>query len=151
MLQKPGFCLFRAGGRIRSVTHGGRRPRDTVRISAAILRPVYLELVRQEKLTGVYRCRIVAEIVTEHLIDGIVDRELAGVRLAPRLETGDGRNGGNGSNGQGTPPPGSASAPVKQPPCTEGKARASGENGHHSLKPVRSIAGLTLADFIYDR
>ena len=130
------------------MTHGGRRPRDTVRISAAILRPVYLELVRQEKLTGVYRCRIVAEIVTEYLVGGIVDRELAGVRLAPRLETGDGRNG---SNGQGTPPPASASAPVKQPPCTEGKARVSRENGHYSLKPVRSISGLTLADFLYDR
>jgi hypothetical protein len=125
------------------VTHGGRRPnsgrhpRDTVRISAAVLRPVYLELVRQEKLTGVYRCRIVAEIVTEYLVGGIVDRELAGVRLAPRLETGEGRNGRNGSNGQGTPPPGSASAPVS----TEGKARASGENGRHSLKPSGQFRG----------
>jgi hypothetical protein len=137
------------------VTHGGRRQgsgrhcRDTVRISASVERPVYQELIRQEKETGVYRCQIVGRIVTEHLVGGIVDRE--SVRLAPRLETGDGRNG---SNGQGSPPPGSAAAPVKQPKtelCIEGKARASGENGHHSLKPVRSIEGLTLADFLYDR
>jgi hypothetical protein len=32
------------------------------------LRPVYQELVRQEKLTGVYRCQIVGRIVTEYLI-----------------------------------------------------------------------------------
>ena len=138
------------------VTHGGRRQgsgrhcSDTVRIGCSILRPIYQELVRQEKETGVYRCQIVGRIVTEHLVGGIVDRELAGVRLAPRLETGDGRNG---SNGQGSPPPGCASAPVKQPetkPCTEGKARASGEDDH-SLKPARSISGLTIADFLYDR
>jgi hypothetical protein len=32
-------------------------------------------------------------------------------------------------------------------PARQGKARASGED-FHSLKPVRSIAGLTLADFL---
>jgi hypothetical protein len=35
-------------------------------------------------------------------------------------------------------------------PARQGKARASGED-FHSLKPVRSIAGLTIADFLYDR
>jgi hypothetical protein len=35
-------------------------------------------------------------------------------------------------------------------PARQGKARASGED-FHSLKPVRSIAGLTLADFLCDR
>ena len=78
------------------MTHGGHRPgsgrrhRDTVRVGCSILRPIYLELVRQEKLTGVYRC----QIVTAHLVGGIVDRELADVRLAPRRET---RHGPNGS------------------------------------------------------
>jgi hypothetical protein len=57
------------------MTNGGCRPgsgrhkRDTVRIGCSIPRPVYLELVRQEKLTGVYRC----QIVTEHLVSGIVN------------------------------------------------------------------------------
>jgi hypothetical protein len=51
----------------------GRRRRDTVRISASIPRPVYLELVRQEKLTGVYRCQLVSRIVTEYLAGGIVE------------------------------------------------------------------------------
>jgi hypothetical protein len=60
----------------------GRRRRDTVRISASIPRPVYLELVRQEKLTGVYRC----QIETEHLAGGIVDREL-GQFAFPRAKT----------------------------------------------------------------
>src|SRR5262249_37471169 len=77
-------------------SRSGRQHRDTVRISASVLRPVYLELVRQEKLTGVYWCQIVGRIVTEHLVGGIVDRELAGVRLASRLGTGDGRNGSKG-------------------------------------------------------
>ena len=36
------------------------------------MRPVYLELVRQEKLTGVYRCQILGRIVTEHLIGAVV-------------------------------------------------------------------------------
>jgi len=77
--------------------HGGRRVgsgrphRDTCRISASILRPVYLELVRQEKLTGLYRCQIVAQIVTAHLVGGIVSRELADVGF---------RHGRNGANGQ---------------------------------------------------
>jgi hypothetical protein len=35
-------------------------------------------------------------------------------------------------------------------PARQGKARASGED-FHSLKPVRTIAGLCLADFLYDR
>jgi len=83
------------------VTNGGCRPgsgrpkRDTVRISASVLRPVYLELVRQEKVTGVYRCQIIGRIVSEHIVGGIVDRELAGIRLALRQETGHGRNGSN--------------------------------------------------------
>jgi hypothetical protein len=41
------------------------------------------------------------------------------------------------------------SKPAKMP-ARQGKARASGED-FHSLKPVRSIAGLTIADFLYDR
>jgi hypothetical protein len=53
------------------------------------LRPVYLELVRREKESGVYRCQLIRQIVTDHLVGGIVDRESAGV-----LE--DGRNGSNG-------------------------------------------------------
>ena len=68
------------------VTHGGRRQgsgrhcSDTVRIGCSILRPIYQELVRQEKETGVYRCQIVGRIVTENLIGAVVDRELRAVR-----------------------------------------------------------------------
>ena len=51
-------------------------------VLAYVPRPVYLELVRQEKLTGVYRCQLVGWIVTEHLVGGIVDRDLADVRSA---------------------------------------------------------------------
>jgi hypothetical protein len=67
------------------MTSGGRRPgsgrhcRDSVRVWASVLRPIYLELVRQEKLTGVYRCQIVGRIITEHLVGGIVDNELRDV------------------------------------------------------------------------
>jgi hypothetical protein len=64
-------------------------------------------------------------------------------------------------NGQGSPAPKTCAKvpqgdgvkpPLKpaKPPATQRKARASGE-AVHSLKPVRSIAGLTLADFLYDR
>ena len=68
------------------MTNGGRRPgsgrrhHETLRISASVPRPVYLELVRQERLTGVYRCQIVGRIVTENLIGAVVDRELRAVR-----------------------------------------------------------------------
>jgi hypothetical protein len=37
----------------------------------------------------------------------------------------------------------------KSLPARGRKAKANGEDGH-SLKPVRSIAGLTIADFLYD-
>ena len=53
--------------------------------------PVYLELVRQEKLTNTYRCQIVAKIVTEHLIGEIVDNELRAVVQA--RPAGQARNG----------------------------------------------------------
>ena len=60
-------------------------------------------------------------------------------------------------NGQETPVPKAAqgngvrpSPEPAKPPVRERKSRASGED-FHSLKPVRSIAGLTLADFLYDR
>jgi hypothetical protein len=51
----------------------------------------------------------------------------------PRLEI---------KQGNAKPPPKPAKTPARQ-----GKARASGED-FYSLKPVRSIAGLTLADFL---
>jgi hypothetical protein len=79
---KQHFSFFRARRRRGEVTNGGRRPgsgrrhRYTVRIGCSLLRPVYLELVRQEKLTGVYRCQIVGRIVTERLIGAAVNREL---------------------------------------------------------------------------
>ena len=38
-----------------------------------VLKPLQ---VRQEKLSGIYRCQIVGRIVTEHLIGGIVEQEL---------------------------------------------------------------------------
>jgi hypothetical protein len=58
-------------------------------------------------------------------------------------------------NGQGAPSPRivKPSPPLAKLPAREresSKTRASGADGH-SLKPVRSIAGLTLADFLYDR
>jgi|SRR6516162_919689 hypothetical protein len=74
----------------------GRRPRDTVLVARSILRLVYRELIHQEELTGVYCTQIVAGILTEHLIGGIAERELADVRSAPRLETAHGLNGSNG-------------------------------------------------------
>jgi hypothetical protein len=40
--------------------------------------------------------------------------------------------------------------PPKSAPARQLRVRASGEHGH-SLKPVRSIVGLTLADFLCDR
>jgi hypothetical protein len=52
-----------------------------MRVECAVLRVVYAELVRQEKETGVYRTRIAAAILTEHLIGGIAQRELADVRF----------------------------------------------------------------------
>ena len=60
----------------------------------------------------------------------------------------------NQANGQEAPAPKSNGVkplpkPAK-PPVRERKGRASGEDVH-SLKPVRSIGGLTLADFLYDR
>ena len=42
-------------------------------LGISIPRPVYLELVRQKKLTGVYRCQLVSRIVTEYLAGGIVE------------------------------------------------------------------------------
>jgi hypothetical protein len=50
------------GGRRRG---RGRKPRDTVPVACALLRPVYLELVRLEKESGVYRTRIVAGYETK--------------------------------------------------------------------------------------
>jgi hypothetical protein len=66
------------------------------------LRPVYLELVRQEKLTGVYRCQIVSRIVTEHLAGGIVDNELRAVVQA--RSAGGARNGSDGGESLGKMP-----------------------------------------------
>jgi hypothetical protein len=63
----------RQGG---SRPRAGRKRRDSVRLEFAIPRPLYQELARCEKLTGVYRTRIAAEILCEHLIGAIVDREL---------------------------------------------------------------------------
>jgi len=40
--------------------------------------------------------------------------------------------------------------PPKSAPARGRRARANAEDAH-SLKPVRSIAGLTIADFLYDR
>lgn len=48
----------------------------SVQLHAKISRPVYDELVRYERATGVYRCRIVASLVTEGLISRVVDREI---------------------------------------------------------------------------
>ena len=53
----------------------------------------------------------------------------------------------NVTQGNGVKP--LSSEPVK-PPARGRKASASGEDAH-SLKPVRSIAGLTLADFLHGR
>ena len=54
------------------------------------------------------------------------------------------------SNGAKPPPvKPSASEPAKTP-ARQREARTNGEDSH-SLKPVRSISGLTLADFLYDR
>lgn len=79
------------------MTHGGRRirsgrhRRETYRIRCSLTAPVYQELIRQEKLTGIYRCQIVARLITEHLVAGIVDSELkAVVRAQPARQ---GRNG----------------------------------------------------------
>ena len=48
--------------------------------------------------------------------------------------------------------PGNGVKPTEaKPPARGRRARVSGEDDHHSLKPVRSIAGLTLTDFLYDR
>jgi hypothetical protein len=38
----------------------------------------------------------------------------------------------------------------KSAPSKQRRARVNAEDGH-SLKPVRSIAGLTIADFLYGR
>jgi hypothetical protein len=48
------------------------------------------------------------------------------------------------SQGNGVKPP------PKPAPVRQQRARANGTDGH-SLKPVRSISGLTVADFLYDR
>jgi hypothetical protein len=40
--------------------------------------------------------------------------------------------------------------PPKSAPARQRRARANAEDGH-SLEPVRSISGLTLVDFLYDR
>lgn len=54
----------------------GRRHRDTIRVACSIPRPVYEELISQEKLTGIYRTRVAARILCDGLIGGMVDREL---------------------------------------------------------------------------
>jgi hypothetical protein len=43
----------------------GRHPRDTVRVGCAIPRLVYEELIRRETESGIYRSRIIAELVCE--------------------------------------------------------------------------------------
>jgi len=48
-----------------------------------------------------------------------------------------------------TPGNGAKPTPAK-PPARGRRARTSGEDGH-PLRPVRSIAGLTIGDFLYDR
>jgi hypothetical protein len=65
----------------------------------------------------------------------------------------------NQANSQGAPVPKTCAKvthgngvkpPPKSAPARGRSARAKPEDGH-SLKPVRSIAGLTIADFLYDR
>ena len=46
-------------------------------------RPVYEELTRREAESGVYRTRIAAAILCEHLIGAVVDRELRAVGQQP--------------------------------------------------------------------
>jgi hypothetical protein len=58
----------------------GRHPHDSVWVGCAIARPVFNELVRQEAKTGIYRTRILAHMITNQLLGGIVDRELRAVR-----------------------------------------------------------------------
>jgi hypothetical protein len=65
----------------------GRKRQDSVRLEFAIPRPLYEELTRCEKLTGVYRTRIAAAILCEGLIGGVVDREL---RAASRARSSSG-------------------------------------------------------------
>jgi hypothetical protein len=67
-------------------SHGGSRPRagrkrlDSVRLEFAIPRSLYQQLAECERLTGVYRTRIAAQILCEHLIDEVADRELKAAR-----------------------------------------------------------------------
>src|SRR6516162_7180239 len=65
----------------------------------------------------------------------------------------------NQANGQGASAPKTCAKvpqgngmkpPPKSAPARGRRTRANAEDGH-SLKPVRSIAGLTIADFLYDR
>ena len=54
------------------------------------------------------------------------------------------------SNGAKPSPVKPASSELAKTPGGQRKTRTSGGDGH-SLKPVRSIAGLTITDFLYDR
>jgi hypothetical protein len=63
----------------------GRKHRDTVTVQCRLLRPVFNELLVHEKASGVYRCQIAAKILTEHLVNGIVERELAACSCARPL------------------------------------------------------------------
>ena len=58
---------------------GGSSPTRRVSL-CSIPRPVFDELVAREVREGIYRCRIVASLVTEGLIGAVVDREPRAVR-----------------------------------------------------------------------
>jgi hypothetical protein len=56
------------------MTHGGFRPgsgrhhRNTVQVRCSVARNVYEALIRQEMVTGLYRTRVAAAILSEHCI-----------------------------------------------------------------------------------
>jgi hypothetical protein len=50
----------------------GRKPRHNVRVQCNISPEVSKELIRRENKTGLYRTRIMAVIVSEALIGGVV-------------------------------------------------------------------------------
>jgi hypothetical protein len=55
----------------------GRHPRATVRVECSVPRQIYDELVRLEGESGVYRTRIAASLLTEAVVNQMVDRDLS--------------------------------------------------------------------------